>query len=59
MTPYLCPECLLPDPHHGDGDGDTTCRCDRCVYCNLGPRQCDCEVGYVDAYPIWDRVEAL
>lgn len=40
---YLCPGCRLPDPDSGEGDGTNTCNCDRCVYCDAGPQQCDCE----------------
>lgn len=56
---YTCPECRLPDPANGDGDGVDTCRCDRCVWCSHGPQQCDCEVDNTDAYRLWDQVEAF
>lgn len=40
---WTCEVCRLPDPHHGDGNGETTCACDRCFYCGTQPGGCDCE----------------
>jgi hypothetical protein len=38
-----CPDCGLPDPYHGNGDGIGSCDCPRCPCCGAGPMDCDCQ----------------
>ena len=60
-----CDVCGLPDPHHGRGDGISSCDCPRCD-CGTasGSVFCDCEPhddywDEDDDDPDWDDVPAL
>lgn len=48
-----CPECLLPDPYGGEGDGIGSCDCHRCERCG-GPDPAGmCEAGHADDDTYW------
>lgn len=49
-----CPECLLPDPYNGQGDGIGSCDCPRCERCG-GPDPAGmCEAAHHDDDAYWE-----
>jgi len=42
VTVYPCPECNLPDPYNGHGDGVGSCDCPRNECCGQQSYFCTC-----------------
>ena len=51
----ICPSCLLPDPHHGQGDGYGSCDCPRCRDCGAAPQECDWDCAVYDLDEEYDE----